>query len=64
VTAGSWKKKGQKKMGTRMMMRERGKRKRYAPSTPAIAPEAPTVGTVESPLVNQCVSPAMTPVRR
>ena len=46
------------------MMRENGKRTKYAPSTPAMAPEAPTVGTVESAFVNQWVSPAARPVSK
>ncbi len=44
----SWKK---KKMGTSVSTRAPGNRTRYAPKTPAIAPLAPTVGTVEDELV-------------
>src|SRR3954452_658616 len=39
---------GKMKMGMNVTTRLRGKETRYAPSTPAIAPEAPTVGMVDS----------------
>src|SRR6185503_19618478 len=61
VTAGSSKKNGKNRIGTSTIMRAKGKRKKYAPITPAIAPEAPTVGTVELGLVNQCTTPAASP---
>jgi hypothetical protein len=58
------KKSGKKKTGSRTITREWGKRKRYAPMTPAMAPEAPTVGTVESGFVRQCTIPAARPASR
>src|SRR6202040_2378299 len=51
-TAGTSKKKGKKKIGNSTTSRAVGKNSRYAPSTPAIAPEAPTDGTVESEFVS------------
>ena len=36
------------------MIREWGNKTKYAPITPAMAPEAPTVGMVECGFVNQC----------
>jgi len=53
-----------KNTGTKAMTRARGKRKKYAPSTPAMAPDAPTVGIVEVGFVKQWVTPAAMPVSK
>ena len=52
------------KMNTSVTMRERGNLIRYAPMIPAIAPLAPTMGTVEFGLENTCPSAAATPHTR
>ena len=41
-----------------------GKSTTYAPITPLIAPDAPTIGTAEAGLRTTCVRAAATPVSR
>jgi hypothetical protein len=50
--------------GMRVSTRERGYSTKYAPITPAMAPEAPTIGTSESGAAAVCASAAPTPLSR
>src|SRR4029077_1854789 len=59
--AGSSKKNGTNSTGNITTSRAVGNSNKYAPNTPAIAPEAPTVGTVASGWVRICVVAATIP---
>jgi hypothetical protein len=60
-TAGSSKKNGTNNTGNITTSRAVGNSNKYAPNTPAIAPEAPTVGTVAPDWVRICVVGATIP---
>src|SRR3989454_5228415 len=53
-----------KKIGTRVTTRAPGKKRKEAPDTPAIAPLAPTIGTLEPGLESAWAPPAAQPQRR
>jgi hypothetical protein len=53
-----------KRIGTRLAIRERGKEIRYAPSTPAMAPLAPIVGTWLVGTMKVCKRAAATPLNK
>ena len=48
-----------KKIGISVVTFARGNRIRYAPRTPAIAPDAPIEGSVDDGFANACVNAAM-----
>ena len=53
-----------KKMKTAVSTRDCGKRTKYAPITPAIAPLAPTIGTNDEGLITAWPSAAAAPQPR
>jgi hypothetical protein len=59
--AGTSTKIGKKRIGIQILIREYGCKKKYAPNTPAIAPDAPTTGVANCGLNNHCVTVAINP---
>ena len=49
---------------TSRLTRTRGYRSKYAPTTPEIAPDAPTMGTGEAGLIKTCAAAAARPHSR
>lgn len=52
---------GKMKIGIRVTTRALGKSRKYAPMTPAMAPEAPMTGMVEFQLKRTCENTAKRP---